>query len=89
MCGPKSSKTLTVASLSVESTKYQQVPPRVLVCFCCCFGVFFRSRLHSISAQLPIGIEKGGDGRAAGQGTHSSTLCRQKAMQILSGSLNP
>lgn len=64
--------------------------PCVLICFCCYFVfVFFPSPLHSISTQLLTWIEEGGDGRVVGQWAHSSTLCRQEAMQILCCSLNP
>lgn len=91
MFGPTSSRTLTVACWSVESIECQQVPS---LCFNLLLLLLYffpplLSPLHSISTQLPIRIEEGGDGRAVGQGTHSSTLCRQGAMQILGGSLNP
>lgn len=88
--GPKSSRTLTVTCWNVEDIKCQQVPSlcfNLLVLLFCFF--FLPSPLHSISTQLPVRIEEGGDSRAAGQCAHSSTLCEQEAMQILGGSLNP
>lgn len=88
---PKSSRTLTVACWNVEYIKCQQVPSSCfnLLVLLFCFFFFLLSLLHSISTQLPVRIEEGGDSRAAGQCAHSSTLCEQEAMQILDGSLNP
>lgn len=53
----------------------------VFICLCC----FSSLTIHSISPQLPTWIAGRAESLTAGHWIHSSTLCGQKAMQILCG----